>query len=951
MRFLRFFVYLCESLSARGSAQRGSTATKLTYFHRILRPAQRKRIIFLLLLSFWTAVAGFGGAVPAAVRQATGSAVAGPPDSLPTITPDSLPAITADSLAPIASSSADSAKIEPKRRGGGSPLSAQVVGSQRDSLVYDVRTGNLYMYGNGKVQYTDLEMAAERITLNLDTKNVSAQGTTDTLTEQYIRPKFVQDQTTYELDSVRYNIDTKKALIWGAHTKEGEGILTGGLVKKMPDDVLHMKGGTYTTCDADHPHFYLQMTKGTVEPKKKVVFGPAYMVIEDVPFYPLGLPFGFFPQQGARHSGFILPQVGEEATRGFFLRDGGYYFVFNDYLDLKVTGGIYTLGSWETGAASSYRKRYKYNGRLQFDFAKDVFGEKGSSDYVNQQNLRLQWTHQQDAKFRPNSTFSASVNYASSKYNKYNATDMNDYLSAQTSSTIAYSKNWVGKPFSLSINANHSQSMRDSTMSLSLPTLVFNVTRINPFKRKNAVGKERWYEKIAFTFQTNFSNSVSNFKQNEFMKREMFDRMRFGFDHRLPVSASFNVLKYLNITPSFTYHERWYFRKIYRDWNPETERIENTDTTNGFYRVYDYSASLSTNTRLYGTYTFGRKGRVKLRHVMTPSLSFNYAPNFGKAHYGYYRTIQSDKHGGTTTYSPFANELYGVPGNGETMSLSFGINNTLEMKVPSARDTSGFRKIKIFEAFNINSGYNFLADSLKLNVFSVNIRTTLFKGLSLNINATFDPYMIDRNGRRINRFVATHGRGIARLTSFNTGFSYGFSSKARRGSSSNTPASNNPNNNTRTDVEAALNDPNRNGGFFDQTENQYATAMRRAQLLATQYYDFNIPWSFSFNYNFSFSRSGRNINRMQTVSFNGSVNLTEKWAVEFGAGYDFVQNKLTPGTVMIRRDMHCLQATLSWVPVGFRQSWTFSIRAKSAVLSDLVKYKKTNSFIDNYYNR
>lgn len=836
------------------------------------------------------------------------------------------------------------------RRKGGSPLADRVTGSQQDSLVYDVRTGDLYMYRKGEVKYTDLQVEAERIKLNLDDKNVAARGEVDTMSNEYVRPKFIQDGTTYELDSVRYNIDSKKALIWGAHTQEGEGIITGGLVKKMPDDVLHMKGGRYTTCDADCPHFYLQMTKGTVEPHKKVVFGPAYMVIEDVPFYLLGLPFGFFPQQGSRHSGFILPQVGEEVVKGFFLRDGGYYFVFNDYVDLKLTAGIYTLGSWEAGIASNYRKRYKFSGGFQFDFAKDIFGEKGSSDYVDQQNMQIRWTHQQDSKFRPNSTFSASVNYSTSKYNQYNATDMNDYLSSQTSSSVAYSKNWAGKPFSLAVNASHSQSMRDSSMSLTLPSLVFNVTRINPFKRKNAVGKEKWYEKIAFTFQTNFSNSVSGFKQNDFMKKEMFDKMKFGFDHRLPVSASFNLLKYLNVTPSFTYRERWYFRKIYRDWNPETERIENTDTTRGFYRLYDYGASLSANTRLYGSYELGRKGKIKLRHVMTPNVSFSYAPNFGKESYGYYRTIQSDKHGGTTTYSPFADEIYGVPGSGESMSLTFGINNTLEMKVPSAKDTSGYRKIKIFEAFNISSGYNFLADSLKLSPFSVNVRTTLVKGLSLNMSATFDPYMVNENGRRINQFVVSHGKGLARLTSFTTGFSYGFSSKTRSGSSANTPASNNPNNNTRSDVDAAMNDPTQNGGFFNQTENQYANAMRRAQMLATQYYDFNIPWSFSFNYSFSFSRPGNTITRMQTVSFNGSVNLTEKWAVEFGAGYDFEQNKITPGTVMIRRDMHCLQATFSWVPVGFRQSWTFSIRAKSSILADLVKYKKTNSFIDNYYS-
>lgn len=929
-------------------------ADKINLFHRILRSALRKRTFFSLLLLFCTAVA-----IPA-TPSTPGRAAYTPADTLRSVS-DTLPIQLLDSLLrsdslPVHTIADTVVKVavpmDTVRRKGGSPLTARVTGSQQDSLVYDVRTGDLYMYRQGAVQYTDLQVEAERIRLNLDDKNVDARGDIDTISEKYIRPKFIQDNTTYELDSVRYNIDSRKALIWGAYTKEGEGIITGGLVKKMPDDVLHMKGGRYTTCDLDHPHFYLQMTKGTVEPKKKIVFGPAYMVIEDVPFYLLGLPFGFFPQQGSRHSGFILPQVGEEVVKGFFLRDGGYYFVFNDYVDLKLTAGIYTLGSWEAGVASNYRKRYKFSGGLQFNFAKDIFGEKGSSDYVDQQNMQIRWTHQQDPKFRPNSTFSASVNYSTSKYNQYNATDMNDYLSSQTSSSVAYSKNWAGKPFSLSVNASHSQNMRDSMMSLTLPSFVFNVTRINPFKRRadKAVGKERWYEKIAFTFQTNFSNSVSGFKQNDFMKKEMFDKMKFGFDHRLPVSASFNLLKYLNITPSFTYRERWYFRKIYRDWNPETERIENTDTTRGFYRLYDYSASLSANTRLYGSYELGRKGKIKLRHVMTPNVSFSYAPNFGKESYGYWRTIQSDKHGGTTTYSPFADEIYGVPGRGESMNLTFGINNTLEMKVPSVKDTSGYRKIKIFEAFNISSGYNFLADSLKLSPFAVNVRTTLVKGLSLNLNATFDPYMVNENGRRVDKFVVSHGKGLARLTSFTTGFSYGFSSKARKSSSSNTPASNNPDNNTRSDVEAALNDPNRNGGFFNQTENQYATAMRRAQMLATQYYDFNIPWSFSFNYSFSFSRPGNTITRMQTVSFNGSVNLTEKWAVEFGAGYDFEQNKITPGTVMIRRDMHDFQATFSWVPIGFRQSWTFSIRAKSSVLADMLKYKKTNSFIDNYYS-
>lgn len=834
------------------------------------------------------------------------------------------------------------------RRKAKTPLEGPVYAQQEDSLVYDVRTKELTMYKRGQVKYTEMQIDAAMIRLNLDSNNVEARGEFDTITQKYERPTFKEGEANYELDSVRYNLHTQKALSWGIRTQEGEGIITSGLIKKMPDNVIHMKGGQYTTCDAECPHFYLQMTKGTVEPHKKVVFGPAYMVIEDVPFYILGLPFGFFPQQGARNSGFIIPQVGEEVVKGFFLRDGGYYFVFNDYLDLKLTAGIYTLGSWEASAASGYRKRYQYNGNVRFDFAKDIFGEKGSADRVDQQNIRLQWTHQQDPKFRPNSTFSASVNYSTSKYNKYNATNINDYLASQVSSSVAYSKNWTGTPFSLAMNASHSQNMQDSSMSLTLPSLVFNVTRVNPFKRKNAVGKEKWYEKIAFTFQTNFSNSAQ-FKEKDFFKKEMFDKMKYGFQHTLPVSASFNLLKYLNITPGASYTERWYFRKIYQDWNPETERVEATDTTNGFYRVYNYNVSLGFNTRLYGMYTLGRKQRIKIRHVMNPTASLSYAPNFGDEKYGYYKTIQSDKYGGTTTYSPFANEIYGVPGNGQNMSLNFGIGNTLEMKVPSSRDTTGERKIKVLEALNITSSYNFLADSLQLAPFSVTLRTTLFKGVSLNVNATFDPYQADPvTGRRINRFVIRDGKGLARLTSLNFGFSYGFSSPARKKSTAGMAASNNPENNGRNQIENALNDPTQNA-FFNQTENQYANAMKRAQMLATQYYDFNIPWSVSFNYNFSWSRPGNKITRVQTVGFNGSVNLTEKWAVEFGAGYDFILNKLTPGTVMIRRDMHCLQATFSWVPIGFRQSWTFSIRAKSSMLADVIKYKKTNSFIDNYY--
>lgn len=832
-------------------------------------------------------------------------------------------------------------------------ISAPITGSCADSLVYDVPSEDIYVYKDGVMKYDKMEMKAAFMKFNTSTKNVMAHGEIDTLStpHKYMRPEFKQDETIYELDSVRYNIDSRKALIYGAKTKEGEGTISGGVIKKMSDDVMHMRQGKYTTCDADCPHFYLQMTKGSVVPNQKVVFGPAYMVFEDVPFYILGLPFGFAPLQAERKSGFIIPEIGEEVVKGFFLRNGGYYFVFNDYVDLKLTGGIYTLGSWEANAASSYRKRYQFSGNLGFDFAKDVIGEKGAADYTNQQNIRLRWSHQQDPKFRPNSTFSASVNYATSQYNKYNANNMNDYVSSQISSSIAYSKNWAGKPFSLAVNASHSQSLRDSTMVLTLPSFVFNVTRVNPFKRRIQSGRERWYEKIAFTFNTTFSNSAT-FKSNEFMTDKMIDKMKYGFKHELPISASFNVLKYLNVTPGINYTERWYFRKVYKEWDPVAGKVIDGDTTRGFYRVYNYNFALSMNTRLFGMYSLGRKtpeGRKgpSIRHVMTPSISLSFAPDFSNESYGYYHTVQNSKDGQTMQYSPFAGETYGVPGTGRSMALNFGVNNTLEMKVKSDKDTTGFKKVKILEALSINSSYNFLADSLNLAPFSVSLRTTLYKNVSLNINSSFDPYAVNEQGRRVKDYAISKGMGLARMTSLSFGFSYGFASKTRKKSSDNTPASNNPKNNTRAAMEAAINNPS--NGFFNQTHNEEVNAVARAQMLASQYYDFNIPWNISFNYNYSWSRPGRDITMTQTLGFSGGINLTEKWAIEMGAGYDIMQRKLTPGNVVIRRDLHCWQASFSWVPIGFRQSWSFSIKAKSSMLSEFMKFDKESSFLDNYY--
>lgn len=821
-------------------------------------------------------------------------------------------------------------------------LDAPIFGKSSDSLVYDVALKNIYVHKGGQMKYQDIELEGDYIKMNTVTKLVHADGIEDTTSKTRSRPVFTQGAARYELDSMNYNMTSGKAQISGVNTKEGEGIIYGGKVKKMKDNVIHMHNGRYTTCDAACPHFYLQMTKGTVVPNKKTVFGPAYMVFEDVPFYVLGLPFGFFPQNNKRSSGIIIPDIGEEVIKGFYLRDGGYFWAINDYVDLTIRGGIYTLGSWQLSGGTNYVKRYKFQGSLSVNYAKDIIGEKNASDYVNTSNMQVRWTHRQDAKASPNSSFAANVDYTTSSYNKYNAS-LNDYLNSQINSSISYSKSWAGKPFSMGINASLGQNTRDSTVALVVPSFSFNVQRISPFKRKKPVGKERWYEKISFTYQAQFDNKVT-VKESQLFKPEMFEKMQYAFKHTIPISASFNVLKYLNISPSFNFADRMYFRQINKEWNYEKGRVEVADTTYGFYNIYDFNASLSANTKLYGTYTVGRKKPTIIRHVLTPTISASYTPDFGKPMYGFYKSVQMNDEGDMETYSPYANELYGVPGRGESASLNFSLGNTLEMKVPCStkKDTTGYQKLKIFESLSIASSYNFLADSLQLAPFAVSARTTIVKGLSLQIGATFDPYQIDASGRKINKFMVQKG-GFLRMTALSFNFGYGFT--GGEGSKTGQAAINNPSNNNNNVSPVGMDEQ---GNFFQQSPQE--STVDKARQLASQYYDFNIPWSLSFNYTFNYSKPGNKSTIMQTLNFNASVSITDKWGVSTSAGYDFELKQLTPGAITITRDLHCWQMNFTWIPIGFRQSWNFTIQARSSMLADVLKYKKDRSFLDNYYN-
>lgn len=810
-----------------------------------------------------------------------------------------------------------------------------VYGKNKDSLIYNVQSKKVYIYTGGDVKYQNMNLKADYMLFTMDRKEIFAKGyENDTIakTEQ-VRPEFNDKGSNYTMDSMTYNMSSGKAKIHGVATKDGEGFLLGRNVKKMKDNSICLAGGKYTTCDhADHPHFYLAMTKAKVIPGKKVITGPVYFVMEDVPLYPIGLPGGFFPISSGPKSGFIMPTYGEESTRGFYLRDGGYYFKFGDYADLTLLGGIYTLGSWQVSAASRYVVRYKFNGNLNASYAQTVYGDKGASDRVNDGNVKITWTHQQDPKFRPNSTFSANVNFSTSGYRKNASTTLNDAINTQTNSSISYSKNWnwFGTTFSMSTNVQMSQNSNDKTIAMSLPNVVLNMSRTNPFKRKVQVGKTRWYEKISMSYTGSLTNSVTS-TEKEIFTRKTLNNMKNGIQHQIPISASFTILKYINFTPSFNYNAKWYFKKERKEWDSETNTLVTLDPEWGFYHLYNWNLSGSLSTKLYGMFVFkGKDPAIKaIRHVITPSISFSYAPDFSKLKNGYYEVVQSDSTGRYSTYSPYSNNAYGVPGSGRTGSLSFSVSNTLEMKVRSKSDTTGVKKIKLLDNFSFSGSYNFLADSLNLSNISLSLRTTIYGNFGLNLNAVLDMYKVDKNGRRINKFNVGHGK-FGRIAS--TGWSFGYTFNSKKAS------------------QPAMNDIN-SGGYVGAYVNPYNTsvemdAMMRRQMMASMYYDFNIPWNLGFNYSVSYTNNGIKKKITQTLGFNGSVNLTPKWGISYTGGFDFESKKLTPGQFNLTRDLHCWQMTFSWTPVGPTKGWSFHIGVKSSMLSDL-KYDKSRSRYDS----
>ena len=867
------------------------------------------------------------------------------------VSPDSLLVAPTDSAA-LATDSV------PKKNGLDAPVSYQAT----DSIV--MTAGNwAYLFGEGDVKYQNIELQSELIEMNMDSSIVYAKFGLDSIGQEFGYPLFKEGEQQYESKTMRYNFGTKKGYITDVITQQGEGYVTAGRTKKMEGDILNMVGGRYTTCDEhEHPHFYIQMTKAKVRPNKNIVTGPVYLVMEDVPLYPIGLPFCFFPFSSTYSSGIIMPTFGDESSRGFFLRDGGYYFALSDYMDLAVLGEIYTKGSWGLSAKSSYKKRYKYSGSLNASYLVTKLGDKGLPDYSKSKDFKLQWTHTQDAKANPFLSFSASVNFSTSSYDRNNTQSLynGDVNSNTKGSSVNITKRFPNSPFTISGTMNVNQVTRDSSISVTLPDMTITMSRIYPFKRKKRIGKERWYEKVSMSYSGTLTNRIST-KENLLFKSNLIRDWRNAMQHSIPVSATFTLFKYLNISPSVSYKERWYTNKITQQYDEELGRIVPKDTTYGFYRIYDYSASIAASTTLYGFFKplpfLGNKVEM-IRHRFEPSISLSGQPDFGSSRFGYYDEFDYvDAYGRNIhyTYSPFSHNTYGVPGQGKAGSVNFSIDNNIEMKIRSDKDSTGFKKISLIDKLSLSMSYNMAADSFKWSDLNMGMRLKLSKSYTLNLNCIFDTYTydVDANGNPVRKNVTRWqaGKGFGRLRSTGTSFSYTFSNETFKKWFGGAEEKN-----------VKPEKPDQGRKEEDEEEEDNSTSKSGSRLLgqkkeqgeydADGYMVTSVPWSLSFSYSmrlgygkFDPEKKEYKYKVTNSLSFNGSLQPTKNWRMNFNATYDFDMKKISYMTCSFTRNMHCWQLTGSVVPVGPYKSYSFTVAVSSSLLKDL-KYDKRNNYRD-----
>ena len=841
-----------------------------------------------------------------------------------------------------------------------------------DSLIYEGGSGMAYLYGDANVKYEDMDLKSEEIYMCLDSSLVHARGGKDSTGVAFGTPVFVMGKDTYETDSMAFNFKTKKGLISNVYTEQEDGFLTSELSKRNSAGEIFLQHGKYTTCDDPHPDFYLALSRAKVTPGKKVVFGPAYLVVADVPL-PFAIPYGFFPFTKSYSSGLIMPTYGDETERGFYLRDGGYYFAISDKMDLKVLGEIYTKGSWGLSAASNYKKRYRYSGSFFASYQNTINGEKNMPDYTKQTSFKIQWSHRQDAKANPFRTLSASVNFATSSYERNNLTSMynpQSYSQTTRTSSVSMTNTFSSIGLTLSTTMNLSQNMRDSTISMTLPDLNISISRFYPFKRKKMAGKERWYEKISMSYTGQLSNSITT-KEDKLLHSSLTRDWRNGMQHNIPISGNFTLFNYLNINPSLNFTDRMYTNKINRSWD-DARQQEVTDTIDGFYNIYNWNFSVSASTKLYVFYTPWRKlfgDKIKtIRHVFTPQVSFNYAPDFSSSKYGYYETYQKTDANGNVSlveYSPYSNGLYGVPGKGKTGSISVDISNNFEMKIKSDADSTGEKKISLIDELGASMSYNFASDIRPLSDLSTRLRLKLTKSYTFNLNAVFASYAyeLDENGRpHLSNTKTLWGMGkFGRFQGMSQNISYTLDNnkvsnffKWLRGEKVDKK---NKNKRDDYDDEDEEDEFNRETNEDDTMQKGQRGARKenagKAETDDDGYMKFSIPWSLSFGYgvtmrentggNFNYDKMRYPYKFTQTLNCSGNIRISDGWNISFSSGYDFENKKISMTTASLGRDLHCFNMSCQLVLAPYT-SYNFSFRCNAATLTDALKYDKRSSY-------
>lgn len=868
----------------------------------------------------------------------------------------------------------DSLALDSLNRKKKKGIDAPVQYSAKDSLVYDATSKLAHLYGSSEVKYENMDLTSDKISMSMDSSLVHATGTKDTAKVLKGTPVFKMGSDTYESDTMSFNFKTKKGFINNVYTEQQDGFLSSAESKRGDNGEMYLKHGRYTTCDEPHPDFYLALSRAKVRPGKDVVFGPAYLVVADVPL-PLAIPYGFFPFTKSYSSGFIMPTYGDETDKGFYLRDGGYYFAMSDKWDLKLLGEIYTKGSWGISAASNYRKRYRYSGSFYFSYQDSRTGETNMPDFSKTTSFKIQWSHRQDSKANPFSSLSASVNFATSAYERSNLNSMyNPQSLTQTTrtSSVSWSTQFSSIGMSLSSTANLSQNMSDSTIAMTLPDLNVSISRFYPFKRKHAAGKERWYEKISMSYTGQFSNSIST-TENKFTHSNLIKDWRNGMQHRIPISGNFTLFNYINITPSFNFTDRMYTNKINRSWDTAAQ-TEVADTIYGFNNVYNWDLSIGATTKLYGFWKplkavnkmLFKGNMVAIRHVFTPTVSYSYAPDFSTSHYGYYQTYQkTDASGNVSTveYSPYSSALYGVPGKGKTGSISMSISNNIEAKFRSDDDSTGFKKISIIDELGASMSYNTAAETRPWSDLSTNLRLKWWKHYTFNMNASFATYAyeLDDNGKP---YVGTHteyskGR-FGRFQGMSQNLSFTLDNNILKKIHDIFHPSDKEDKNKDMDDKQGKDNEDDND-IESNIDNKMTKAQRgagdkgkgKAEADADGYMKFSIPWTMSIGYGITMSEntSGTfNTNTMrypykftQTLNFSGNIRISDGWNISYSSGYDFENHKISMTTASLQRDLHCFNMSCSVVLAPYT-SYNFSFRCNASTLTDALKYdKRSNS--------